>query len=294
MIFVTHEIDFARSVADTIVYVGKGERARITMNNHNLSDELINFALELADASRAILLDAAANMPTVEVKPDRSLVTQTDKQVEQTLRDLIMARYPEHGIAGEELGTLNLDAEYVWVLDPIDGTAPFIAGLPVYGTLIGLALNKRPYIGVIDHPATDDRWWGIAGERAVRNGSPVKTRRCEQLSLAFMTNSSPDLMTSAERQVLDKLRPQVRYVQYGGSCFSYALLASGRVDLSIDSGLDAFDVFAPAAVIEGASGVISDWQGNEITLDWAGQVIAAGDPQLHQTVLAQIAASQEA
>ena len=246
---------------------------------------LVRFAERLADESRAILRDAAGQTPVVDLKADQSYVTETDKRIEARLREIIDAEYPDHGVLGEEHGARDLDAEFVWVLDPIDGTAPFIAGIPVYGTLIGLARAGRPWLGVIDHPATSDRWVGVSGEWATLNGAPVRTRSCPDFGPALMTNSNPDFFATSERLAFDALRQRVRYTQYGGSCYAYGILASGRADLAVDGGLDPFDIFAPAAVIEGAGGIITDWSGERFTLGWRGLVLAAGDPDLHARAL---------
>ena len=253
--------------------------------------DLTAFAVTLADAARAILVPAAARMPDVAIKPDGSFVTETDKAIEVRLREMIAERFPDHGILGEELGTENVGAEFVWVLDPIDGTVPFVAGIPVYGTLIGLAHEGRPLLGIIDHPVTDDRWIGVAGDGATRNGTAVRTRPCTDLATALMTNSNPDFFSTDEKVRFDRVRARVRYTQYGGSCYSYALLASGRTDLAVDSGLDSFDIVAIAAVIEGAGGIITDWEGCPITLEWQGQVIAAGDPAAHREACALLTAT---
>ncbi|MEH6631698.1 MAG: inositol monophosphatase family protein [Halopseudomonas aestusnigri] len=237
----------------------------------------LEFAEKLADVSGEMLSAAADKVPEIDVKADASFVTQTDKAVEKTMREMIAQAFPDHGILGEEFENINLDAEYVWVLDPIDGTAPFIAGIPVYGTLIGLAWKGKPFVGVINHPATSDRWIGVSGLFAKRNGEPANVKACAELSKAFVTCSSPDFMSEDELARLSKLRKIVPYVQYGGSCFVYGTLASGRTDLAVDSGLDPYDVYASAAVIQGAGGHMTDWDGNEITLDWSGKVIAAGD-----------------
>lgn len=235
------------------------------------------FAQKLADTSREMLLAAAMQIPEVELKADASFVTSTDKAVEAKMREMIADAFPDHGILGEEFESTNVGAEFVWVLDPIDGTAPFIAGIPVYGTLIGLAWNGKPFIGVMDHPATADRWTGVAHLFAKRNGHPVTVKSCASLDQAFVTCSNPDFMTDSELSRFTTLRKQVPYVQYGGSCFAYGTLASGRTDLAVDSGLEPFDVYASAAVIQGAGGYMTDWDGADITLDWAGKVIAAGD-----------------
>ncbi|MEO9819613.1 MAG: inositol monophosphatase family protein [Paracoccaceae bacterium] len=239
--------------------------------------EYLAFAETLADQSRKMLLAVKGDAPEIDIKSDASFVTATDKAVETALREMIQRTYPDHGILGEEFDDINIGAEFVWVLDPIDGTAAFVAGIPVYGTLIGLAWQGRPFVGVIDHPVTADRWVGVSGKMAEHNGTPVRVRPCASVETAYATCSNADFMSDAERARFEVLRKRAQYVQYGGSCYSYGVLASGRTDLSIDSGLDSFDVFAPAAVIQGAGGYVTDWSGNPLTLDMAGNVLAAGD-----------------
>ncbi|WP_298851986.1 inositol monophosphatase family protein [uncultured Ruegeria sp.] len=239
--------------------------------------DFLSFAETLADASRSMLLMASQKLPEVTIKADASYVTTTDKAVEEKLREMIISRYPEHGIFGEEFENINTDAEFVWVLDPIDGTAAFVAGIPVYGTLIALAWKGKPFIGVIDHPLTDDRWAGVNNICAFHNGKPVKTRACEALSSAYVTCSNSDFMSSDQLARFTTLRKKVAYVQYGGSCFSYGVLASGRTDFAVDAGLDAFDIYACAAVIQGAGGIVTTWDGSELSFDMDGTVLAAGD-----------------
>ncbi|MBY8853096.1 hypothetical protein K7G98_34635, partial [Saccharothrix sp. MB29] len=168
------------------------------------------------------------------VKADNSFVTATDRAIEARLRELIGAAHPDHGIVGEEYGSSNADAEVVWVLDPLDGTAPFIAGIPVYGTLIGVSRHGRPWIGVLDYPATDDRWVGVSGTFAERNGAKVAVRRCADLSSALLTCSNPDFFGPADHAALTRVRERARYTLYGGSSFAFGALASGRTDLAVD------------------------------------------------------------
>lgn len=242
-------------------------------------DKYLAFSEVLADESRRMILDARKKTLEIDVKDDASLVTSTDKLVEARLREMIGNTFPDHGIFGEELENVNEDAEFVWVLDPIDGTAPFIAGIPVYGSLIALAWEGKPFVGVIDHPVTQDRWTGVAEKEAYYNGTSVRVRPCCSIESAFATCSNVDFMPSEDQERFQVIRKRVRYVQYGGSCYSYGVLASGRTDLAIDSGLKAFDVYAPAAVILGAGGYISDWNGNELSFDMKGTVLAAGDKE---------------
>lgn len=239
--------------------------------------EYLSFAETLADQSRQMLLAAKDKAPEIDIKSDASFVTTTDKAVEMALREMIQKTYPEHGILGEEFDNINIDADLVWVLDPIDGTAAFVAGIPVYGTLIGLAWKGQPFAGVIDHPVTADRWTGVAHMMASHNGVPIRVRSCPSVETAYATCSNADFMSEEERARFEALRRRAQYVQYGGSCYSYGVLASGRTDLAVDSGLDSFDVYAPAAVIQGAGGHITDWNGDPLTLDMAGHVLAAGD-----------------
>ncbi len=257
------------------------------------ADELVAFAEFLADEARATLRESNASPTDIQYKADASPVTDLDRRIEARIRMFIDDRYPEHGILGEEHGSRNLDAELVWVLDPIDGTAAFIAGIPVYGTLIGLAHHGRPFIGVIDHPATDDRWVGMAGRFARHNGKAVRTRRCERIENAFVTNSNPDFFDADEMSAFTALKSRVRYVQYGGSCYAYAMLASGRTDIGLDAKFDPFDVFAPAAVIDGAGGLVTDWSGKAIDLEWRGQILAAGCAEMHEQAIAVLAGRKD-
>jgi histidinol phosphatase-like enzyme (inositol monophosphatase family) len=262
------------------------------MNRAALRDsgaaELLRFAEQLADTSRLLLEHAAADIGLVETKADNSFVTATDRAIEARLRELIEQAYPDHGVFGEEHGQHQPESEIVWVLDPIDGTAPFIAGIPVYGTLIGISRCGRPWIGVLDYPATRDRWVGLsdpAGGFAEHNGRPVRSRRCGELAGALTTCSNPDFFAASEQPVLARVRNSVRYTLYGTSSFGFAMLAGGRTDLAVDSGLKPYDVFAPAAVIHGAGGMMTGWDGAPLDLGTSGRTLAVGDPALHGAAL---------
>lgn len=251
-------------------------------------DDWLTFAHELADAAHALLAPAAALRPAVEVKADRSFVTALDAQIEVRLRELITARQPGHGILGEEHGAHRTDAECVWVLDPIDGTAPFVAGVPVFGTLIALALGGVPVLGVMHLPVTGQRYVGVAGRASTLNGEPLRTRPCADLRQAILTTSNPDFYSSAERPALDALRERTAWRIYGGCCMSYGLLAAGRTDVAIDTGLKTYDYAPFRPLIEGAGGVITDWQGRPITLATGPQILAAGDAARHADALTHL------
>lgn len=247
--------------------------------------EWLAFGLQLVEESGPILRCASGVRPSVEVKPDRSFVTDLDSRVERRLRELIVDRYPTHGILGEEEGSSDLDADLVWVLDPIDGTAAFIAGVPVYGTLIALMRAGEPVIGIIDHPVTGDRWVGVRGRPTLHNGAACTTRRCDDLAGAILSASNPDFFDESERPALDAMRAATAWRIWGGACMSYGLLASGRTDLAIDTRLQLYD-FAPfRPIIEGAGGVITDWDGAPITQATGKRILAAGSPERHREAL---------
>ena len=235
---------------------------------------------------------AAAALPNPETKPDRSFVTATDRAVEERLREMIADRFPQHGILGEEGQDVAPGANHVWVLDPIDGIAAFVAGVPVHGTLIALAQGGVPVLGLIDMHVTGQRWVGAAGQLTQLHHrgqiTVCRTRRGVGLDRAILSASNPDFFSEAERPALDALRKATAWRVWGASCMAYGLLASGRIDLSLDTALAVHDWAPFAPIIEGAGGKVTDWQGRPLRLDSGPQVLAAGDPTLHQQALALI------
>lgn len=249
------------------------------------ADACSAFAGHLADIARAMLRPGAGPQPATEVKDDRTLVTSLDRAIERRLSAEIAAHYPRHGIWGEEFGRINSGAAFQWILDPIDGTAQFIAGIPTYSTLIALAVEETPVIGLMDFPATGDRWFGCVGRQTTQNGTPVRVRACNSLGEAMMSTSSPDFYAAEERPVLDSLRSRTRWRIYGGASMSYGLLASGRTDLTCDTSFKVYDFASFRPIIEGAGGVITDWQGHPLTTRSGPQVLAAGCRERHAEAL---------
>jgi fructose-1,6-bisphosphatase/inositol monophosphatase family enzyme len=221
--------------------------------------EFLSFAETLADASRAIILEAVRKPFDLEIKGDGSPVTAVDQGVEDRLREMIAEAYPDHGIVGEERGASSPERELVWALDPIDGTLPFLAGIPGQG---------RP---------------------TTRNGEPVRARPCAALADALVSTSNPDFYGAADVSALERLKAATRWTVYGGSCMAYAQIASGRIDVGIDVAFDPFDYLALVPVIEGAGGVISDWAGAPLTLDSGDRLIAAGDARTRDQALQLLA-----
>jgi len=252
-------------------------------------DQFVGFATALAELARRTLTeqltDNCNSFAEIEVKPDHSLVTKYDRAIEHRVRTEIKKQYPHHGIIGEEEGNIDTQASHVWVLDPIDGTAPFIAGIPVWGTLIALAIDGMPQIGIIDSPLLDARWIGATGQATRLNGQVVKCRPCASLANALMTNSNQDYMSTDQLPALNALRRQTANRVYGGACLNYGRLAEGRTDIAIDAGQQIYD-FAPyRPIIEGAGGKITDWQGQPLTLASNGTILAAGDERCHAQAL---------
>jgi inositol-phosphate phosphatase/L-galactose 1-phosphate phosphatase/histidinol-phosphatase len=247
--------------------------------------ELVDFALRLADAAGAVVRKYYRAPLTVESKADASPVTVADREAEEVLRAMIRASYPEHGIDGEEFAGEHADAEFVWRLDPIDGTKSFVIGRPLFGTLIALTRAGRPIVGVIDQCILGERWLGVAGQRSTWNGTPIRVRACPALAQAVLSLTSPQMFSTAERAAVARLESAVRFPVYGGDCYAYGLLALGSLDLIVEADLDVHDFMALVPVIEGAGGLVTDWQGAALTPCSDGRIVAAGDPTLHESAL---------
>jgi inositol-phosphate phosphatase / L-galactose 1-phosphate phosphatase / histidinol-phosphatase len=243
-------------------------------------EEFIDFAEKLAAAARPVIRRHFRTPIAVDAKADNSPVTIADRDAEAAMRALIAEHYPDHGILGEEFGSENLDAEFIWVLDPIDGTRSFITGRPIFGTLIALVRSGIPILGIIDQAVLDERWIGAAGRKTLFNGEPLQTRPCPDLASAVLSTTSPDLFDASEAPAFRRLAARTDTVIYGGDCYQYALLASGFADLVVEAGLKPYDFCALAPVIAGAGGVVTDWRGNQITIESKGDIIAVGDPEL--------------
>ncbi|MFA5520584.1 MAG: histidinol-phosphatase [Castellaniella sp.] len=224
-------------------------------------------------------------------KLDDSPVTIADREVESVLRQCIAQHHPEHGIWGEEHGRTGMDADYIWVVDPIDGTRSFISGYPLWGTLLAVLWQGRPRIGLIDVPAIGDRWLGRTGQPTLFNGRACCTSTCETLDDASLMCTTPDMFTPEELAIFDAVSARMRMRRFGGDCYGYGLLASGHIDIVIESELQPYDFMASIPVIEGAGGCITDWQGRTLTLESGGQVVASANARLHKQALAALAAA---
>ena len=251
--------------------------------------EFIDLAERLADASGNVIRRYFRTRVSVEEKPDETPVTAADREAEAAMREILATAAPTHGVIGEEFGNERGDASLVWVLDPIDGTKAFIAGKPMFGTLVALVREGAPILGIIDQPVYGERWLGAAGTRSRFNGAPIAARACNRLDQAILNTTSPDLFTDDDESAFVRLAAATKRTMYGGDCYAYGLLASGFIDLVVEAGLKPYDFCALAPVIEGAGGIITDWRGAMLTLESDGRVAAAGDRECHTRAIETLA-----
>ena len=253
------------------------------------SDEIAEFrefAEHLADLSAEVIRPHFRARLDVEDKGGRLYdpVTIADQAAETAMRDAIGARYPEHGILGEEHGQATGSSPLSWVLDPIDGTRAFITGLPLWGTLIALNDGKRPVLGVMNQPFTGERFVGTP-EGAWRGTERLHTRACTDLASATLMCTTPDMFdTPARLTAFQSVVERVRLMRYGGDCYAYCMLASGFVDVIVEASLQPYDVQALMPIVEGAGGIMTAWDGGDA--QHGGCIVACGDPALHAQVVA--------
>ncbi|GGB32320.1 histidinol-phosphatase [Roseibium aquae] len=255
------------------------------------SHELAPFLDELAEAASTAIMPFFRAEPAIENKLTAGFdpVTEADKAGERAMRTLINARHPQHGILGEEYGSENLEAEHVWVLDPIDGTRAFITGLPTWGTLIGLRSNGIPSLGMMVQPYVNERYAGD-GNTAWYEGpigrKQLASRACGSIADAVIFTTTPALFSPGEREVFDSIETEAKLVRYGTDCYGYSMVAAGLGDAVIESGLQPYDIVALVPIVEGAGGIVSNWTGGS-PAD-GGQILASGDARLHDALLARL------
>jgi myo-inositol-1(or 4)-monophosphatase len=245
-------------------------------------NEITTFLRLLASESSGIIKAYFRTDLNVERKSDLSPVTIADKLTEERLRELIQKAFPSHGIIGEEFGNEKTDAEYVWVLDPIDGTRSFISGALCFGTLIALLKNGKPIIGVINHPILNEFLVGD-NENCFLNGNKTQIRKCSNLADASLITGDHLNIGKYQNQLgFEKLIRQVKLYRGWGDCYGYYLLATGYADIMVDPIMSIWDSMALIPIIKGAGGVITDYQGNDATI---GNSIVASNKEIHSKVL---------
>ena len=250
-------------------------------------DRVAEMLGELAIAARGVIARGGdrrfENKAAVGLDP----VTQVDRDIELALRALIAGEYPDDAIIGEEFGDTGAGARRRWSIDPIDGTRAFICGLPSWAVLVGVIEDEAHVAGLIDLPVLGETLIATDGTTH-RNGTPVSTSGCIALASARMATTDPDLFEGGERDLFERVRRASLVVRYGLDALGYARVATGDVDLVIESGLKRHDLDALVAVVRGAGGTIGDWDGGE---DWdRGRIIAAASKVLYAEVVALLAA----
>jgi len=238
----------------------------------------------LADRAAEVILPHFRAIGAIDHKGGDWLdpVTAADVGAERAIRAALAETYPDHGVVGEELGRKEGAGPYCWVIDPIDGTRAFIIGQPLWGTLIGLARNGEPLLGLMNQPFTKERFWSGERESWYRHNGldrPIETRLCPSLQDAFMAASTPEMFGPDEARRFETLAREVRMRRFGGDCYNYCLLAMGQLDLVVEAGLNAYDILPLIPIVERAGGMVTTWDGGDARD--GGRILAAGDPKLH-------------
>jgi inositol-phosphate phosphatase / L-galactose 1-phosphate phosphatase / histidinol-phosphatase len=251
-------------------------------------DDFITLGLSLADAAGEAIRPYFRRPLTVDDKADLTPVTIADRAAEQAMRSLIESRFPEHGIIGEEFGRLRENAEFVWTLDPIDGTKSFISGVPLFGTLIALTRANHPILGIIDQPISRERWVGVAGRPTTLDGAVVRCRACPVLAGATLFATTPDMFKGGDAAAFGRVSGAVKLTRFGADCYAYGLLAAGFIDLVLEASLKPYDFCAMVPIVEGAGGLATDWRGADLDLASDGRILVAGDRRTHRAALALV------
>ena len=257
-----------------------------------VAEMYLQFAEELADASGDVIRPWFRSRATVERKGDGSPVTQADRAAETVVRERIADRYPQHGVIGEEYGADHPEAEWVWVIDPIDGTGAFVSGLPTFGTLIALAHEGTPVVGVLDQPILQERWAGLSYPNVLRrstlNSHVIHTSSTTNLAASIGFATSPEMFDGDARNAWDRLSSSCERVRYGVDCYAYGLLASGFADIVCEASLKLWDYLALAPIVQGAGGQMTDWHGKPLTLESGERVVASATQQLHRAAIGRL------
>ncbi len=235
------------------------------------------FAEKLADCAREIARAAFTQAREVSQKADKSFVTETDKAIETAIREMIAKQFPDHGIFGEEHGRTNVNASHQWVIDPIDGTNAFIAGIPTFTTLIALCVDGVPKLGIIDQPILRERW---VSSKITQSSTPKPT-----LITSILATTSTAYFTESDAKKFAHLRNHCGGSVHAGDAYLYGKLADGHIGVVADAGLKAYDFCAVVPVVQAAGGVITDWQGKALTINSDGSVLACANADLHKQAL---------
>ena len=279
---------------ETNLIMGLKKHAAVSVSSAEL-DELLIAANQAADAAAKVTLQYFRNALEVDNKAGEHAfdpVTQADKEAELAIRDILTTAFPQVGFYGEEHAAIESESGLTWVVDPIDGTRAFMSGMPLWGTLIGLFDGENAILGLMDIPFLEERFSAINGSASLQNchGSQgLLTRKEVSLADATLYCTTPDMFdTELSNRRFNSVKESVRLTRYGGDCYTYALLAAGHVDVVLDCDLQPYDITALIPIIEGAGGVVSNWEGS--SAEDGGFVVASGSQAIHDQTLALLQA----
>jgi len=247
--------------------------------------DFLALAHDMADAAAETIRPWFRKRLAVDAKADASPVTIADRNAETIMRQMIEAKFPEHGIRGEEFGTCRTDAEWVWVLDPIDGTKSFLSGSLAFGTQIALLHRGKPVLGLINQPITAERWLGV-DNIATLNGEPIHSNDRARLNEAILFTSAPEQFDRARHDRFAALAARVRFSRFSHDCYAAGLLALGGIDLLVESNVFDYDILPQKPIVEAAGGIVTDWAGNALTdAPRYDTVLMAANKDLHRAAL---------
>ncbi len=247
--------------------------------------EFLDFANQVADAVAEVHKKFYRQPVSTEYKDDTSPVTQADRESEIVVREMVMQRFPEHGILGEEFPPHQADADFVWITDPVDGTKYFMTGHPMFALLLGLSYRGEFVLGLINQPITGERWLGADGVGSFLNKQAIKTRRCDSIDKAILARPGFEWHTEGRDHYIDRIWKACHWAQWGVAPYDYGLLASGYLDVVINAGPLVHDFAALDPIIRNAGGLITDWHGDRLNVNSPNHIVACGDVNLLPDVI---------
>lgn len=253
-----------------------------------MQNPFIDTALEITAAASEIPRRYFRSGFQVDHKQDESPVTIADRETEQFIRNALQKQFPDHAIFGEEFGRDNVDSEYEWIIDPIDGTRSFVSGMPLYGMLLSLLKRHQPQFGIIRMPELDEVYVGDGQTSTLNQSQPLHCSKVTRLADSIIYINEGEKINHQYPALFKQLCSSARVMRLGYDCYPHALLTAGHVDLVIDFDLKPYDYFSLIPVIEGAGGIVTDWQGRSLMMESRGDVISAATPELHQQAMALI------
>lgn len=248
-------------------------------------NEMMKAALDISSAACSIPKSYFRSRLSIDQKSDESPVTIADRETENHLRQKLLERFPDHGIFGEEFGREAGHSEFEWIIDPIDGTRSFISGNPLYGMLLGLLKEEKPAFGIVRMPELNEVYSGDGKSAWKDTTAPLVTSQTTDLSDAALYINEGEKIAQAHPNLFQRLCNTGQLRRFAYDCYPHMLLASGHIEAVIDFDLQPYDFLPLVCVIRGAGGIMTDWDGNELTLESDGRVISAANPAIHAAML---------